>query len=219
MALQVLAREVKALRKQLETAKQQASAKEAEHAAREAAQVAEHKARAAELAARQAELAAAVEVAQAAASSHRENQPSFGEDADADTPLASPIDTDAVEPAAPKEAEAAASATARPDVVEAGASHEAADEAECASSSGGNAAAAGGDSGGGGSGGDSSGNLPHNAVPDTAAASDPGPSVLAPTSYKQLLQEVAALRQRLHDSSFEVVAGLLVSTAHSVCFG
>ena len=26
-------------------------------------------------------------------------------------------------------------------------------------------------------------------------------------SYQQLLQEVAALRQRLHDSSFEVVAG------------
>ena len=39
-------------------------------------------------------------------------------------------------------------------------------------------------------------------VTETAAA--------ASTSYSHLLQEVAALRQRLHDSSIEVVAGMIL---------
>lgn len=184
---------MKALRKQLETEKQHAAAKQAELDAREAefaAREAEHAAASkAAQAAREAELAAASEAAQAGREgecSGREHEHSSGEVELASTTLVRP----AVEPEAPQEAGPVADVTARPDVVEA-VEHEAAEEDEHASAS---AAAGGGD-------------LPHAAVLDTATASDTGSSVHAPVSYKQLLQEVAALRQRLHDSSFEVVAG------------
>ena len=200
--LQVLAREVKALRKQLETEKQQAAAKEAEHAAQEAAKKDEHTAREAEFAAKETELAAALEAARAAESSARKTDHSSEEAELACISVATPGDKDAVEPEALKEAEAAAAVTATPNVVEA-VEHETGKEAEGASTSG----------GGGGSGGGGDSDLPHAAVVDTAAASDTGPSVQSLDSYKQLLQEVAALRQRLNDSSFEVVAGISVLCA------
>lgn len=192
--LQVLAREVKALRKQLETEKQQAAAKEAEHAAREAANRAEHTAREAEFAAKETELAAVLEAVSGARKKYSSEEAEL-----ASTVLARPADPDAVEPEAPKEAEAAAAVPATPHAVD-NVEHEAAKEAMGVLTC---------DTVGDGGGGD----LPRAAVLDTAAASDTGPSAQAPVSYKQLLQEVAALRQRLHDSSFEVVAGMPVLCA------
>ena len=190
--------EVKALRRQLETEKQQAAAKEAELSAQADAKEAELTARQAEFAAKEGELAAALAAACAAESSARENEGS--------SEVARPGDIDAVEPEGPKEAEAAVAVTASPDVVEA-VEDEAAKEARGASTS---------DAGGG----DGGNSTPHTVVLDTAAASDAGTSVQVPVSYKQLLQEVAALRQRLHDSSFEVVAGMLLSCAELLasCF-
>ncbi|KAL3148118.1 hypothetical protein ABBQ38_014399 [Trebouxia sp. C0009 RCD-2024] len=187
----VLAREVKALRKQLETEKQQAAAREAEHTAQEAehaAREAERAARETEHAAREADQAAALQAEQAARAdgqAAREDDPTSVEAQLATVTEAGPAITDAAKPEAPQEAEAAADVTARPLVDEAP-EQETAAESEHASTS----AAADGD-------------LPPVSVSDTAAPV----LTLAQTSYKQLLQEVAALRQRLHDSSFEVVAG------------
>lgn len=188
--LQILAREVKALRRQLETEKQQAAAKEAEHSAREVAKEAELTAREAEFAAKETAFAAAPAAAQAVDSSARGDMGS--------SEVARPGDIDKVESEVYKQAEAAVAVTSASDVVEA-VEHEAGKEAR-----GVLASDAHGDVGGGGD--ESS----HAAALDTAAASDTGATVQVPVSYKQLLQEVAALRQRLHDSSFEVVAGILV---------
>lgn len=135
--LQVLAREVKALRKQLEEEKQQAAAKEAERVASES------------------ELAAAREAEQAAA--------------DRDTEQAATAD----------ETEAAFAAAAEP--------------AGAASADVPNA--------------DNASGVASEASPSAAPPSGGKAPSSAAVSYRQLLQEVAALRQRLQDSSIEVVAG------------
>jgi len=143
--LQVLAREVKALRKQLEVEKQQAATKEAEHAARESEQAA---------AASEAEPAAASSVAAAA-----EAQPAAAVSA-SDKHTAVP--TAAHEPTGADEQAASGSLAATP----------------------------------------------------AASSSAVEVASTAAVSYTQLLQEVAALRQRLHDSSIEVVAGKHLAMVH-----
>ena len=52
------------------------------------------------------------------------------------------------------------------------------------------------------------------ATPSAAPASDGKAPSSVPVSYRQLLQEVAALRQRLHDSSIEVVAGIHLAVVY-----
>ncbi len=140
--LQVLAREVKALRKQLEVEKQQAAAKEAEHAARESERLtAEQAAAAIEPAAVSSAAAAAAEAQPAAAA------------VSADEHVAVP--SAAQEPTGAEEQAASDSLAATP----------------------------------------------------AASTSAVEVASTAAVSYAQLLQEVVALRQRLHDSSIEVVAG------------
>lgn len=162
-------------------------------------------AREAELTAQEADQEAASQAEQAARAHEqaaRENDRISVDAQLATMTEARPASTDAAKPEVPQEAEAVADVTARP-LVNESPEQEAAAEAEHASSS---ATAADGD-------------LPPVSVSDTAAPA----STLPQTSCKQLLQEVAALRQRLHDSSFEVVAGaylasLLTSLLFCCCY-
>ena len=204
-SVQVLAKEVKALRKQLDTEKQQAAAREAE------------------LAAKEAEHAAAMQAERSTMTAERESWETER--------AAAQARSDAV-----REAESAAAAPARPAVAEAAehddAEHNAAEHNAAEQTSADSAAAElnaaeliSTDSTAAATPMPESDDsiLPEaaeKAEHATAAADDEAPytpasAATAPaTAYRQLLQEVAALRQRLHDSSFESVAGNLTA-----CYG